>query len=83
MAKTRSSEASRDVVAIAHAVHGAIGVTEEYDLQLLTRRLKEWQLAFGSESYWAGMLGAARRSASEQSSADFVRQALSETGDPV
>jgi acyl-CoA dehydrogenase len=27
----------------AHALHGAIGVTEEYDLQLFTRRLHEWR----------------------------------------
>ncbi|MFM9936174.1 MAG: acyl-CoA dehydrogenase family protein [Novosphingobium sp.] len=83
MAKARASEASHIVVAIAHAVHGAIGVTEEYDLQLLTRRLKQWQLAFGSESHWASRLGTARLAASVPSSADFIRQSLADVGDPV
>ena len=46
------------VADIAHAVHGAIGVTEEFDLQLYTRRLREWRLAAGSESYWHERIGA-------------------------
>jgi len=78
MAKTRSSEASHQVVAIAHAVHGAIGVTEEYDLQLLTRRLKQWQMSFGSENYWAERLGRARLAAGLPTSMDFVRLNLAE-----
>ncbi len=44
---------------IAHAVHGAIGVTAEYDLQLFTRRLWTWNTDFGSSLYWARRLGAA------------------------
>lgn len=80
MAKTRTSEASHTVAAIAHAVHGAIGVTEEYDLQLLTRRLKQWQMAFGSESCWAGKLGHARRAARVDTTADFLRLELTESG---
>ena len=51
-AKARASEAAELVAAIAHAVHGAIGVTEEFDLQLFTRRLHEWRSRLGSESYW-------------------------------
>ncbi len=57
VAKGRASEASQQVVAIAHAVHGAIGVTGEYDLQLYTRRLNEWRIAFGSEAYWYRRIG--------------------------
>lgn len=76
LAKCRTSEASHQVCAIAHAVHGAIGVTEEYDLQLLTRRIKQWQLAFGSERYWAGRIGAARILQRNGTSADFIRAAL-------
>lgn len=76
LAKCRASEASHEVCAIAHAVHGAIGVTAEYDLQLLTRRLKEWQLAFGSESYWAARIGSARIRQTRGTSADFVREHL-------
>ena len=80
LAKCRTSEASHQVCAIAHAVHGAIGVTEEYDLQLLTRRVKQWQLAFGSERYWATRVGAARISQCGGTSADFVRTHLQADG---
>jgi alkylation response protein AidB-like acyl-CoA dehydrogenase len=55
-AKARTSEAAVAAAAIAHAVHGAIGVTEG-DLQLYTRRLWAWRLDFGSEAYWAGVIG--------------------------
>jgi len=78
MAKCRVSEASHQVAAIAHAVHGAIGVTEEYDLQLLTRRLKQGQIAFGSESYWAERLGRARVASALTNSVDFVRSRLTD-----
>lgn len=57
IAKARVSEAAVAVGAISHAVHGAIGVTEEYDLQLYTRRLSEWRGQFGGESYWSQELG--------------------------
>ena len=82
MAKARVSEASHQVVAIAHAVHGAIGVTEEFDLQLLTRRLKQGQLAFGSERFWAARLGRARLASGPQTSADFVRTCLKDKEPP-
>lgn len=57
VAKARASEAAEKVVAIAHAVHGAIGVTAEYDLQLYTRRLQEWRGDFGSQGHWHAQLG--------------------------
>lgn len=57
--KFNASEAVTAVTGIAHAVHGAIGVTEEYDLQLYTRRLHAWRMADGSERYWAREIGAA------------------------
>ena len=41
-----------------HCVHGAIGFTEEFDLQFYTRRLHGWRQAGGSESYWHSVLGA-------------------------
>lgn len=59
VAKARASEAAQQVVAIAHAVHGAIGITGEYDLQLYTRRLQEWRGDFGSQAHWHAQLGAA------------------------
>lgn len=59
VAKARAGEAAAAVAAIAHAVHGAIGVTEEFDLQLFTRRLHEWRMDYGGESYWNRRLGEA------------------------
>lgn len=58
LGKARASQAVPPVADIAHAVHGAIGVTEEYDLQLYTRRLRAWRLAAGSESHWHERIGA-------------------------
>ncbi|PVX75160.1 acyl-CoA dehydrogenase family protein [Paraburkholderia unamae] len=59
VAKGRASEAVKTVAAISHSVHGAIGITEEYDLQLYTRRLHAWRLAHGSESHWYEIIGRA------------------------
>jgi acyl-CoA dehydrogenase len=59
VAKARATEAAEKAVAIAHAVHGAIGVTAEFDLQLLTRRLQEWRGDHGSASFWHAELGRA------------------------
>lgn len=42
-AKLACSDAAERALAIAHAVHGAIGVTEEYPLGLHARRLHEWR----------------------------------------
>jgi acyl-CoA dehydrogenase len=74
-AKITTSEAAARLAASAHAVHGAIGIAAEYDLNLLTRRLHEWRLADGSDGYWAGVLGSARL-AGPQSSVDWVREAI-------
>ncbi|MEQ9394363.1 acyl-CoA dehydrogenase family protein [Haliea sp.] len=81
VAKTRASEAVPEICGMAHAVHGAIGITEEYDLQLYTRRLREWQLCYGSDSYWARCLGELRLEASLKSTPDFVRSELQEQGE--
>ena len=59
VAKARAAEAAEKAVAIAHAVHGAIGITAEFDLQLVTRRLQEWRGDHGSASYWHAELGRA------------------------
>ena len=60
------------VSSTAHALHGAIGVTAEYDLQLLTRRLHEWRMAHGSEAYWNLVVGQSVL-ASDLPLVDFVR----------
>jgi acyl-CoA dehydrogenase len=71
-AKMRAGSATKTVLAIAHAVHGAMGFSEEYDLQLYSRRLIEARFAYGSDSYWAKTLGAARMASVQQGSLDFV-----------
>jgi acyl-CoA dehydrogenase len=58
-AKIRAGEAASLGAAIAHQVHGAIGFTQEYPLNRLTRRLWSWRDEFGSEAYWARVLGGA------------------------
>jgi acyl-CoA dehydrogenase len=56
-AKQVAGTAADTCANVAHAVHGAIGVTAEYDLQLYTRRLWSWAADFGSSLYWATQLG--------------------------
>jgi acyl-CoA dehydrogenase len=57
-AKIVTGRAAGTVSAQAHQVHGAIGVTKEYCLSVLTRRLWSWRDEFGSESEWAQLIGA-------------------------
>jgi acyl-CoA dehydrogenase len=66
-AKVRTGEAAAEGSAIAHQVHGAIGFTNEHVLHRFTLRLLAWRDDFGSESYWAAVLGEliARRGASQ------------------
>jgi hypothetical protein len=75
LAKAQTSQAVARVVAVAHAVHGAIGVTQEFDLQLYTRRLNEWARAGGGAGYWSGVLGQQVLQANS-SALDFVRTEL-------
>ena len=75
LAKQYTSAVAPPVTAIAHAVHGAIALSEEYDLQLYARRIYELRLAGGAESYWARRIGEARLAASGPS-VDFVRAHL-------
>ncbi len=58
VAKARTSQAALAVADAGHAIHGAIGFTEEFDLQLFTRRMHAWRQAAGSESYWHDVAGA-------------------------
>ncbi|MCP3733479.1 acyl-CoA dehydrogenase family protein [Sphingomonas sp. RP10(2022)] len=60
IAKHGASLAAAEIAGIAHAIHGAIGISEEYDLQLLTRSLHAWRLADGGAGYWAAELGRER-----------------------
>jgi hypothetical protein len=58
IAKTRVGDAATLAAEIAHQVHGAIGFTKEYSLQLSTRRLWSWRDEFGGEAEWAVRVGA-------------------------
>jgi alkylation response protein AidB-like acyl-CoA dehydrogenase len=52
IAKSWTSQASERVVALAHQIHGAIGVTIEHDLHYYTRRAKAAASAFGDASFY-------------------------------
>jgi len=57
LAKLRAGEAAQAAAAIAHAVHGAIGVSQEHPLHHYTGALHRWRLAHGGEAWWARRLG--------------------------
>jgi acyl-CoA dehydrogenase len=58
-AKTVASEAAGLVAAAAHQATGAMGMTREYELGQLTRRLWSWREEYGGELLWSTRLGAA------------------------
>ena len=74
VAKARTSEAALEVAALGHSIHGAIGFTAEFDLQLLTRRLHVWRQAAGSESYWHTVLGQALMDRPQAQALDLIRE---------
>lgn len=75
IAKARASEAAVEVTALGHSIHGAIGFTREYDLQLFTRRLNAWRRDAGSESYWHDVAGEFLLRCPSPLSLDLLRQA--------
>lgn len=56
-AKIVASQAAGVVASHAHQATGAMGMTREYELGYLTRRLWSWRDEYGSENYWARRLG--------------------------
>jgi acyl-CoA dehydrogenase len=58
-AKIRAADAAAATVAIAHQVHGAIGVTDEYALHHVTLRALAWREEFGNEVLWSMQAGRA------------------------
>src|SRR5258706_417305 len=57
-AKVRTATAASEGARLAHQIHGAIGVTYEHQLHNLTTRLWSWRDEYGSEAFWARVLGA-------------------------
>lgn len=57
VATLTAREAATVGAKLAHQVHGAIGMAQEYDLQLFTRSLWTWRDEFGTERAWALALG--------------------------
>jgi alkylation response protein AidB-like acyl-CoA dehydrogenase len=52
IAKAWIGQASQRIFALAHQIHGAIGVTIEHDLHYYTRRAKAAELAFGDANFY-------------------------------
>jgi len=73
--KRAASAGTPVVAATAHAVHGAIGITAEYDLHRYTRLLHQWRYAAGSESYWDTRIGHAALGSADRA-LDFMRLRL-------
>jgi acyl-CoA dehydrogenase len=57
-AKIVADESARLGTRAAHQVHGAMGVTREYPLHHLSRRLWAWQHEYKRAAYWRRRLGA-------------------------
>jgi len=57
-AKVVAGVAATKAAAASHQAHGAIGMTKEYELGQLTRRLWSWRDEFGGEAHWSRALGA-------------------------
>jgi len=58
-AKMLADRVAKLLTAAAHQTHGAIGMTKEYPLHYLTRRLWAWRDEAGGHHRWANRLGAA------------------------
>jgi alkylation response protein AidB-like acyl-CoA dehydrogenase len=56
IAKAWAGEACQRVMALAHQIHGAIGVTIDHDLQYYTRRAKAAEVSFGDASFYREVL---------------------------
>jgi acyl-CoA dehydrogenase len=56
-AKVRTAQAGSTAAAIAHQVHGALGMTREHPLRFSTTRLWAWRSEWGSEAQWSELLG--------------------------
>ena len=76
--KAITSEVVPLAASVAHAVHGAIGITAEYVLQRYTGAAHVWRGAAGGEVYWRRWIGQ-RVLADQALPRDFLRTRLSGT----
>jgi len=58
-AKLLANRAAAAATRAAHQAHGAMGMTREYPLHHLTRRLWAWRSEHGDDRFWSARLGAA------------------------
>jgi acyl-CoA dehydrogenase len=58
-AKLLANQAAFSATRAAHQAHGAMGMTREYPLHHLSRRLWAWRSEYGDERFWGARLGAA------------------------
>jgi hypothetical protein len=72
----RATEAATFVSAAAHQLHGAIGATAEFDLQLYTSALTRWSRETGPTSAHAEALARHRLATRAADSAAYVRSHL-------
>ncbi len=56
-AKLLADQAAGTATRHAHQAHGAMGMTREYPLHHLSRRLWSWRSEFGDERAWSRVLG--------------------------
>ena len=58
-AKLLANRAAHSATRWAHQAHGAMGMTQEYPLHQLTRRLWSWRSEYGDDAHWSLRLGTA------------------------
>jgi acyl-CoA dehydrogenase len=62
-AKILAGQAAASATRAAHQAHGAMGMTQEYPLQHLSRRLWSWRQEYGDDIWWSARLGRASAAA--------------------
>jgi hypothetical protein len=55
-AKVQTSISATKVSRVAHQIHGAIGLTEEYPLHRFSTQLWSWREEYGSAIYWSNQI---------------------------
>jgi acyl-CoA dehydrogenase len=58
-AKLLANQAAASATRSAHQAHGAMGMTQEYPLHHLSRRLWAWRSEYGDDHFWSARIGGA------------------------